>query len=121
MKAFLAALALSFVPIAACGAPPENADPALAPWFRTLQNPTTGQVCCGSYDGHIMSRGDVRTDGDVYQIRVEDHWWPVPPDVVLNQIANPTGRYVAFYSQTVTMEDKATALRIYCFIRPAET
>ncbi len=55
---------------AAAAAPPQNADPALAPWFRSLINPVVGLSCCAESDGHILRESDWRVNGNRYEIRV---------------------------------------------------
>ena len=94
-------------------AAPTGADPNLAPWFQSLRNPVTGNVCCGTYDGHQLRDDAVRVTDLGYEIRIGDAWIAVPPETVLERIPNPTGRYVAFYNS-------ATPPKIYCFIRPSE-
>ena len=36
--------------IPAYAAPPEHADPAIAPWFKSLRQPQTNQPCCDVAD-----------------------------------------------------------------------
>ena len=90
-------------------APPENADPALAPWFQSLRQPGTGVSCCSLADCRIA---DYRTDGNGYEAFVDDKWLAVPPDRVLQHTDNPTGRAIVCY-----MPGRG----ILCFVRPAET
>src|SRR3954454_2742711 len=86
-------------------APPPYADPALAPWFRSLHQPKTNQSCC--------DRSDCRT----VQYRIIDGhfqafiggefarwqnppfaWVDVPEDSILHRHDNPTGEAVACWS-----------------------
>jgi hypothetical protein len=76
----------------ALGAPPENADPALAPWFRSLAQPGTGISCCSIADCRPV---DARTTSSGYEIFVKDQWLAVPPEKVLQGKQNPTGKPVA--------------------------
>src|SRR5260370_21386495 len=55
-------------------APPENADPALAPWFQSLRQPETGMSCCDIADCRPT---EYRTVGDQYEVWIEDQWLPV--------------------------------------------
>ena len=95
------------------GAPPEGADPALAPWFQSLQSPA-GTSCCSIADCRPVS---YRITGDHYEVLAgrDDHgsdvWLAVPPDVVLQRYDNPMGRPVAcIYGG-----------RVLCFVRAAES
>ncbi|HUB96504.1 MAG TPA: hypothetical protein VL993_11330 [Stellaceae bacterium] len=55
---------------------------------------------------------DYRTTGFGYEALIDGRWLAVPPERVLDHIANPTGRAVVCY---------APALGILCFVRPDET
>lgn len=103
----------------ATAAPPPNADPSLASWFRSLTNPVAGLSCCAESDGHILRASDWRVNGDRYEIRVGDSWWLVPPESVLNHVPNPTGGAVAFWE--AHRHDTNEAPKIYCFVRPVES
>jgi len=88
--------------------PPENADPALAPWFQSLQAPN-GSSCCSMADCRIT---EYRTSASGYEAWVEDRWMTVPPDRVLEHRENPTGRAVVCYTP---------GMGILCFVRPSES
>ena len=77
---------------AALGAPPENADPALAPWFRSLAQPGTGISCCSIADCRPV---DARITPSGYEIFVKNEWLTVPPEKILRGKENPTGKPVA--------------------------
>jgi hypothetical protein len=100
----LASLAAS----AAAAQPPDNADPTLAPWFRSLQAPN-GVSCCSNADCRTT---DYRTKGDGYEAFIDNRWIAVPRDRVLDHVDNPTGRAVVCY---------LPAMGILCFVRPSET
>ena len=89
-------------------APPPDADPALAPWFRGLQAPDTGRSCCSVADCRPM---EVRTRGDHYEVLIEGQWLVVPPEKVLNRSDNPTGRAVVCWTP---------AFGIMCFVHGPE-
>lgn len=74
------------------GAPPENADPALAPWFRSLAQPGTGISCCSIADCRPV---DARITPTGYEIYVKEEWLAVPPEKILRGKENPTGKPVA--------------------------
>lgn len=76
----------------ALAAPPENADPALAPWFRSLAQPGTGISCCSIADCRPV---DTRITPSGYEIFVKDQWLTVPPEKILQGKQNPTGKPVA--------------------------
>jgi hypothetical protein len=92
----------------ALASPPDNADPELAPWFQSLRAPN-GSSCCSIADCRTT---DYRTNGMGYEALIDGRWVTVPPERVLDHIANPTGRAVVCY---------APALGILCFVRPDET
>lgn len=101
------------VAVAARAAPPAHVDPALAPWFQSLENPVSGLSCCAEYDGHILASGDWRATPRGYQVQISGAWHDVPPEAVLNNVANPTGSAVAFFPPGGSP--------IYCFVRPTES
>ncbi len=105
-----AAIAL-LVPLAAAtrAAPPPDADPSLAPWFQSLQQPGTGMSCCSVADCRPT---DYRTVGDHYEAWIEDRWIAVPNAKILRRVDNPTGRAVVCWSPQAG---------ILCFVRAAET
>lgn len=88
--------------------PPENADPALAPWFQGLRQPGTNMSCCSMAD---CRETDYRIAGGHYEAVVHGKWLEIPPDKVLNRTDNPTGRAVVCWS---------AALGIMCFVRGPE-
>ena len=63
------ALALSGTLIHA--APPDNADPAMAPWFKSLKQPGTGAECCSISDCRAV---EVRRDSQGYEVKVDQKW-----------------------------------------------
>jgi hypothetical protein len=93
----------------ALAAPPENADPTLAPWFQSLRQPGTGVSCCSISD---CRQTDFRSVDSHYEVMIEGTWRPVPPDKVLQRMDNPTGRAVVCWTPT---------LGIMCFVRGPET
>jgi hypothetical protein len=103
---------LALIAAAAAGAahaqPPVNADPALAPWFQSLQAPN-GVSCCSIADCRMT---DYRIDATGYEALVDGRWMIVPPDRVLSHVENPTGRAVVC---------SLPGMGILCFVRPSET
>lgn len=89
-------------------APPPNADPTLAPWFNSLRQPGTGVSCCSVADCRPV---DYRPTKNGYEVWINDHWIPVPPDKVLDGRDNPVGRAVVCYTP---------ALGVMCFVRGTE-
>lgn len=90
-------------------APPQNADPALAPWYQSLRQPDTGVSCCSIADCRAT---DYRTDGDHYEVLIDNKWTLVPQDKILQRVDNPVGRAVVCWTP---------ALGIMCFVRATET
>jgi hypothetical protein len=91
------------------GAPPENADPRLAPWFNSLRQPGTGVSCCSISDCRPV---DYRLTGSGYEVWIQEQWRAVPADKVLQGHENPIGRAVVCWTP---------ALGIMCFVRGTET
>ena len=86
--------------------PPEGADPALAPWFKSLRQPTTNQSCCDMADCRMVQ---YRRAGDHFQAFIGDEfprwlnvphaWVDVPNANVLHRRDNPTGEGIACWFQ----------------------
>ncbi len=89
-------------------APPENADPALAPWFQSLRQPETGMSCCDIADCRPT---EYRTVGDQYEVWIENQWLPVPPRKILQRADNPVGRGIVCWTKQ---------RGIMCFVRGTE-
>lgn len=102
-------LTATFMAATARAAPPPDADPALAPWFRSLQQPRTGISCCSVVD---CRRVDSRLAGDHYEVLIDGVWKPVPPETVLDRSDNPTGRAVVCYTP---------ARGVMCFIKAPDS
>jgi hypothetical protein len=92
----------------ATAAPPENADPALAPWFQSLKAPDTGVGCCGEADCRAEPW---RLIEDRYEAYLDNRWVPIPEDKILQRTDNPLGHAITCHA----------GQRIFCFIRPADT
>jgi len=96
-------------------APPENADPALAPWFRSLARPDGAGSCCSESD---CRRTQYRIVAGHYEALVDEQWhvtpqWiAVPPERILQRADNPTGEAVLCW---------LPSLGVLCFVRPAES
>lgn len=105
--AIAAALVLLYV-VVVHAKPPAGADPALAPWFQSLQIPGTGGSCCNDADCRTVQ---YRTVGNHFEAFIDrktfgesapDAWVGVPPEHVLHRRDNPTGEGVAcWYNHTV--------------------
>src|SRR5438552_100492 len=106
---FVCAASALLFSVAAHAQPPENADPALAPWFQSLQQPSTGASCCSISDCRPT---EYRSDADHYEALVEGRWLLVPSDKVLQRTDNPTGRAIVCWTPV---------LGIMCFVRGTET
>jgi hypothetical protein len=116
--AFIAAAALFFIAAwtLAYARPPENADPALAPWFKSLHTPS-GVGCCSIADCRPV---EYRIEKDHFEALigkqfgddVNPHWEPVPPDHILQNTRNPTGRAVACWLPYLQPH-------ILCFVLPS--
>jgi hypothetical protein len=111
--------ALAALPVRA--APPENPDPALSPWFKSLSRPWrpgSGALilCCDIADCRVT---DSREVGDHYEALIDQRfpgvsgwsWQPVAPHAVIHHKENPTGGAVACWHEGVVL----------CFVRAEET
>ncbi len=104
---------------AAAARPPENADPALAPWFEGLRDPVDGGGCCSQADCRAV---EYRIAGDHYEVLIgkqfgddiEPHWEAVDPAHILQRTDNPTGRAIACWVPYLQPH-------VLCFVRPAES
>lgn len=102
------------IAVPALAAPPENPDPNLAPWFRSLRIPGTGLSCCDSGD---CRNYPVRPYGDHYQVFYKNHWLIVPNEVVSDRTDNPTGDYVTCIQPDFWVNGKADGPRILCLFK----
>ncbi|HLI13237.1 MAG TPA: hypothetical protein VKY65_16715 [Alphaproteobacteria bacterium] len=89
--------------------PPENADPALAPWFQSLRQPGTGFLCCSISDCRPT---DSRIKDGHYEAWIDHKWISVPADKILQRTDNPTGQAVVCWTPR---------LGILCFVPGAES
>lgn len=95
--------------VASAGAaPPDNANPALATWFRSLKAPN-GTDCCTVADCRLATH---RLTKEGYEVMIQNKWIAVPWERVLRRIDNPTG-------EAVVCAPRGTTL-ILCFVRPPE-
>jgi hypothetical protein len=108
MRCFFFAAAFLLATAVYAEAPP-NADPALAPWFRSLLQPGTSISCCSISDCRAT---EYRVEGDHYEALIGDKWFVVPPDKILQRTDNPIGRAVVCWSPQ---------RGIVCFVRATES
>jgi hypothetical protein len=71
-----------------------NVSPAVRTWFRDVKSPT-GVPCCDIADGH---RTEFQMRKNEYWVPINGTWTPVPPQAVLNNVGNPVGDAVVWYS-----------------------
>jgi hypothetical protein len=93
----------------AIAAPPANANPALAAWFRSLLQPGTGVSCCSISD---CRQTEYRIVRDHYEALLGKNWVPVPPDKILRRTDNPTGHAILCWTPVQG---------VMCFIRAPES
>ena len=94
------ALVFSVLVTSALAAPPEGADPALAPWYRSLTQPGTGWLCCSIADCRpvVTRERDGKLEAFIDRKAFPDgtdEWVEVPEKVILHGKDNPTGEPVA--------------------------
>ena len=103
------ALAAPLLAGRALAAPPDNADPSLAPWYNSLHQPETNALCCSIADCRpVLSR---ETNGH-YEAYIEGQWRAVPDERVLTRPDNPTGHAVVCWTPFAG---------ILCFIKAPES
>jgi hypothetical protein len=109
--AALPAVAALFAGLAAAAIarPPPNANPAYAPWFRSLLQPGTNLSCCSIADCRTT---EYRIRRDHYEALIGRRWLAVPPDKILQRTDNPTGRAIVCWTPQ---------LGIMCFVRATES
>lgn len=93
----------------ALAAPPPDADPGLAPWFRSLHIPGSAVLCCSVTDCRMTVS---RVVAGHFQALVEGIWRDVPDDRVLTQADNPTGHAVVCWTPFAG---------VLCFVKPPES
>lgn len=97
-------------------APPENPDPNLAQWFRSLTQPGSGASCCDLSDCRGAS---TRIGADGYEVLIAsptfpvetDQWVRVPAERILQGKDNPLGRAVVCWTPSKG---------VICFVKPTE-
>lgn len=85
-------LLLLATPTWAAPPPGTDLDGAMSHWYQSLTDPKTGGSCCSEADCRAYK---VRPMGDHFEVWFEGKWLIAPPDVVLRNITNPTGGYIA--------------------------
>lgn len=65
------------------------AQSTLKPWFDSLKSGKG--PCCSDADGTALSDVDWESRDGHYRVRIEEKWWNVPDEAVLNQ-PNLVGR-----------------------------
>jgi hypothetical protein len=93
----------------AAAQPPPNADPTLAPWFRSLLQPGTTISCCSLADCRAT---EYRIRADHYEAMVAGNWLSVPPEKILQRTDNPTGHAIVCWTPQ---------RGIMCFVRATES
>ena len=67
----------------------ENVDPNVRSWFKSVRSPH-GVPCCDIADGH-RTDWEQRSDNH-YWVPIEGEWRQVPPESVVYNAGNPTGK-----------------------------
>ena len=91
-------------------APPENADPNLAPWFESLKQPGSGVSCCSIADCRPV---EYRLVADGYEAYLDAKWVRVADEKVLHGMSNPMARGIVCRSPI--------SGTILCFVPASET
>lgn len=94
--------------VVALAKPPNEADPALRPWFQSLKQPGTGVSCCDLTDCRIVHATIKKGH---WVVDMKDQEIIVPDDKIL-RTDNPTGESVLCWSP---------ANGVLCFVEPYGT
>jgi hypothetical protein len=94
LRAGLAVLAVCTPALAHDNGQFSNVSPSVRAWFKSVKS-QHGVPCCDIADGH-------RTDYDMrknqYWVPINGTWMPVPDEAVLNNVGNPIGDAIVWYS-----------------------
>jgi hypothetical protein len=77
----------------------EPVDPDIHMWFERQTSHDGHFPCCSEADGHVLNEEDWRVQGGKYQVFLEDRWWDVPREAIVDpgKGANPIGKPVVWY------------------------
>lgn len=107
----------------AYAAPPPDTELDNQRWFESLLQPGGRHLpCCSIADCHIVTS---RVTAIGYEVAIENSWIAIPPDRIVQQVSNPTGRAVACYRHILNPgksgDINQPGIMIFCFVRPPET
>jgi hypothetical protein len=71
-----------------------SVSPAVRAWFHNVKSPH-GVPCCDIADGH---RTDFEMRKNQYWVPINGTWMAVPADAVLDNVGNPVGDAIVWYS-----------------------
>lgn len=94
LRAALAAICLCTPALAHDNGQFGDVPDAVRAWFKSVKS-QRGLPCCDIADGHRTAY-DMRDNQ--YWVPIEGTWMPVPPEAVLNDVGNPVGDAVVWYS-----------------------
>jgi hypothetical protein len=97
------------------GAPPSSVDLSLAPWFRSLKQPGSRNLCCDIAD---CRNHPVQADGERYLVWYEGRWLKVPAEAVSDRTDNPTGDYVSCVQRDHWTAGEPDGPLVLCLFRP---
>lgn len=89
-----------------------NVDPAIREWVQQLTD-KEGHGCCATADGH-PAEYEWDTQGNRYRVRIEDEWYEVPAEAVIEE-PNRLGYATVWYWWDWSEEGKKTH-HIRCFL-----
>ena len=67
-------------------------------WYESLKVPGTGASCCNKAD--CAPTDQWRITGTAYEVVIRGIWTPVPPEKLILNRGNPTGRAVLCQNST---------------------
>jgi hypothetical protein len=95
--------------------PPEGVtvDPAIHAWFESLVRADGGH-CCGAADCRSAQPGELRAQGDSFQVLLDGQWVDVPAQLVVHRDFSPIGGSVICKTRYDEADNMPNAL--YCVV-----
>jgi len=94
-------ISLLVVASQASAAPPPGTDLSspIHQWFERQTSHDGHFPCCSEADGHVLNEEDWRVHGGKYQVFLEDRWWDVPKEAIVDpgKGDNPLAKPIVWY------------------------
>lgn len=80
-------------------------------FFKSLRQPGSGISCCDISDCNFV---EADTDKGKYRFRYRGRWIEVPDTIIVRNVKNITGQFIACYNEKIL--DKEGKPLLYCFV-----